>query len=123
MVYLPANTFSNILSYCDDRVEQNQRIHLAKCMAVLKHLKFLASHGNCHLDHIITCELLWFGDDDEMNGQYTLGDLGDHGDEHDQPFWHHYDETAGFFGLATDRALSYYCWETWSREYTFLILW
>ena len=31
------------MSYCDDRVEQNQRIHLAKCLAVLKHLKFLAT--------------------------------------------------------------------------------
>ena len=50
MVYLPAHTFTHILSYCDDRVEQNQRIHLAKCLAVLKHLKFLATSKFEYLD-------------------------------------------------------------------------
>lgn len=99
-VYLPANAFSNIMSYCDDRVEQNQRIHLAKCLAVLKHLKFLASKiyldGDLRLDFgnlFLETAQLFLRDEDIAENLYFLYYVNEEEEEDDEEeFWTNEDE-------------------------------
>jgi hypothetical protein len=44
MTYLPQRAFNNILSFCDDRLETNQKINHKKVMAVIDYMR-------------ITCEI------------------------------------------------------------------
>ena len=38
MTYLPTNVFKNIMEYCDDRVERQQKTHRKRCMTQIERL-------------------------------------------------------------------------------------
>ncbi len=64
MVYIPSPAFQSILSFCDNRIEQNQKIQLAKCLAIIKHLRLVTDM--IKLDMCI---------DDIRNGYFTSKEL------------------------------------------------
>lgn len=110
-VYFPVNVFSNIMSYCDDRIERNQRIHLAKCMAVLKHLKLLASPSIQGLD--VQRTNILDGNFKRPSGySFHVKDLNFYVPE-TNPFLELYRKTAILFGLnnGDDGMLGYYYWQ------------
>jgi hypothetical protein len=44
--YFPKEVMKNILDFCDDRLENNQKINLSKCLAVIVHLRLIADFWN-----------------------------------------------------------------------------
>ena len=64
MVYFPKETFSNILEYCDDRVEQKQRYLWSK----IKPGRFIAYEPSTSFfgEEYISCDYVFY---DELSGE------------------------------------------------------